>query len=283
MAENSSNCHPSYENFCTSKASAYLFTVYFLLSLPLLPLYTCVFVKVYRQWRRRRSTSTWLTVSHFDVMTYHMTVLELVGLNGSLLYGYSTLIGDKILLWWGAVTLYISSSGQTLFHLLTCVERYMAIVHPITYVALKQRGGIRLRNAFIGCVWLLCFGSAGLMTINWLYYVLANFLLSILTLIIVFACSLLVIRVLTHPSPGKVGGTKEPVDQAKQKAIGAIVLILLALAIRFLSSLVVQVMHFSLKLLFSIDNLSLMWSSMLLSLPSRLVLPLLFLQKTEKN
>lgn len=280
MVENSSTCHPSYQNLCVSTASAYLFTLYFILSLPLIPLYTCVFAQVYRQWRRRRAA---LAASHSDVMTYHMAILEVVGLHGSLLYGYGTLIGDVILLGWGAFTLYISSCGQTLFHLLTCVERYLAIVHPITYVCLKQRAGIRLRNAFIGCVWLLCFGSVGLLTIDWTYYVLANFLLLICTLIIVFSCSLLVIRVLTHPRPGRVVGNKEAVDQSKQKAIGAIVLILLALAIRFLSSLMVQVMNFSPDLLSSIDKLSLMWSSMLLSLPSRFVLPLLFLQKTEKN
>lgn len=282
MVENSSNCHPLDSRLCFSRASVYLFTVYFILSLPLLPLYTCVFVQVYRQWRRRRSTPTWMTVSHTDVMTYHMTVLEVVGLHGSLLYGYSTLTGNFILLWWGAVILYISSSGQTLFHLLTCMERYLAIVHPVTYVGLKQRGGVRLRNAFICCVWLLCFGSLAFMTLSWTYYVLANFFLLILTLVIVSFCSLLVIRALTHPRPGKVGGNKEPVDQSKQKAISTIVLILLALAIRFLSSMVVQVMNF-VNGQASIDLLSLMWSSMLLSLPSRLVLPLLFLQKAEKN
>lgn len=283
MVENSSNCHPSDSKLCFSRASASLFTVYFILSLPLLPLYACVFVQVYRQWRKRRSTPTRMTVSHTDVMTYHMTVLEVVGLHGSLLYGYSTLTGNFFMLYWGAFILYISSSGQTLFHLLTCVERYLAIVHPVTYVGLKQRGGVRLRNAFIGCVWLLCFGSVALMTINWIYYVLANLLLLIFTLVVVSFCSLLVIRVLTHPRPGNVGGNKEPMDQSKQKAISAIVLILLALAIRFLSSMVVQVMHFSLNGQVSIDLLSLMWSSMLLSLPSRLVLPLLFLQKAEKN
>lgn len=283
MVENSSNCHPSDSKICFSRASSYLFTIYFIFSLPLLPLYTCVFVQVYRQWRRRRSTPTRMTVSHTDVMTYHMTILEVVGFHGSLLYGYGIFTGNLILLYWGAFILYLSSSGQTLFHLLTCGERYLAIVHPVTYVGLKQRGGVRLRNAFICCVWLLCFGSVPLIIINWKYYILANFLLLIFTLVIVFFCSLFVIRVLTHPKPGNVGGTKEPVDQSKQKAICAIVLILLALAVRFLSSMLVQVMNFFFNGQVSIDLLSLMWSSMLLSLPSRLVLPLLVLQKAEKN
>lgn len=283
MVENSSNCHPSDPNLCFSKASAYLFVVYFILSLPLLPLYTCVFVQVYRQWRRRRATLTRVTVNHTDVLTYHMTVLEVVGLHGALLYGYGTLLGNFILLWWGAFILYISSTGQTLFHLLACVERYLAIVHPVTYVGLKQRGGVRLRNAFIGCVWLLGFGSVVVMAINWMYYVLANLLLLIFVLVIVFSCSLLVIRALTHPRPGNVGGNKELVGRSKQKAMIAIVLILLALAIRFLSSMVVQVLHFYVNGQASMDLLSLMWISMLLSLPSRLVLPLLFLQKAEKS
>lgn len=283
MVKNSSNCLPPDLKLCFSAASAYLFTTYFILSLPLLPLYTCVFVQVYQRWRRRRSTPTLMTVSHSDVITYRMTVLEVVGLKGSLLYGCSTFIGDFHLMSWSAVVLYISSSGQTLFHLLTCVERYLAIVHPVIYVGLKRRGGVRLRNAFIGCVWLLCFGSVALMIISWTYYILANVFLLVFTLVIVFSCSLLVIRVLIHPGPGNVGGNKEPVDQSKRRAFGAIVLILVALAIRFLSSMVLQVMHFSPNWQVSIDLISLMWSSMLLSLPSRFVLPLLFLQKAEKT
>lgn len=283
MVQNSSNCDHSDPNLCLSEASVYLFIVYFILSLPLIPLYTCVFVQFYRQWRRYRAAPTRMTVSHTDVMTYHMTVLEVVGLQGSLLYGYSNFLGDFVLMWAGASTLYISSTGQTLLHLIACVERYLAIVHPVTYVGLKQSGGVRLRNAIIVCIWLLCFGSVALMSLNWKFYVLANFFLLVFVLVIVLFCSVLVIRVLTHPRPGNVGGNKEPVDQSKKKAISAIVLILLALAIRFLSSIVVQAMHFSVNGTVSIDLFSLLWSSMLMSLPSRLVLPLLFLQKAEKN
>lgn len=283
MVKNSSNCLPPDLKMCFSAASTYLFTTYFILSLPLLPLYTCVFVQVYQRWRRRRSTPTLMTMSHSDVITYHMTVLEVVGFNGSLLYGFSTFIGDFHLMLWSSVVLYICSSGQTLFHLLTCVERYLAIVHPVIYVGLKQRGGVRFRNAFIGCVWLLCFGSVALMIISWTYYLLANVFLLVFTLVIVFSCSLLVIRVLIHPRPGNVGGNKKSVDQSKRRAFGTIMLILVALAIRFLSSMVLQVMHFFIKWQVSIDLTSLMWSSMLLSLPSRFVLPLLFLQKAEKT
>lgn len=283
MVKNSSNCLPPDLKMCFSAASTYLFTTYFILSLPLLPLYTCVFVQVYQRWRRRRSTPTLMTMSHSDVITYHMTVLEVVGFKGSLLYGFSTFIGDFHLMLWSSVVLYICSSGQTLFHLLTCVERYLAIVHPVIYVGLKRRGGVRLRNAFIGCVWLLCFGSVALMIIGWTYYLLANVLLLVFTLVIVFSCSLLVIRVLIHPRPGNVGGNKESVDQSKRRAVGTIMLILVALAIRFLSNMVLQVMHFFITWQESIDLTSLMWSSMLLSLPSRFVLPLLFLQKAEKT
>lgn len=279
MRSNSSDCLQPGLTLCFSKASSYLFVAYFLLSLPLLPLYTCVFVQFYQRWRSRGSTLTLVTPSHTDVVTYHMTVLEVLGLQGSVLYGTGTLMADWDLVAWGALVLYVSSDGQTLLHLLTCVERYMAIVHPVTYVSLRQGGGVRLRNAFIGCVWLLCLVFVPLMFLSWTSYIVANFLLLTFTLGVVVSCSVLVVRVLLHPRPGNVGGNKESLDQPKRRALCAILLILGALAVRFFSSMMLTVRWFS---LYPVELVLLMWITMLLSLPSKLVLPLLFLQRAEK-
>ncbi|KAK2863367.1 hypothetical protein Q5P01_002900 [Channa striata] len=43
-------------------------------------------------------------------------------------------------MWLGNSIFYFTIPGQTLFHVLTCVERYMAVVHPITYLGLKKKG-----------------------------------------------------------------------------------------------------------------------------------------------
>ncbi|TNN38146.1 hypothetical protein EYF80_051684 [Liparis tanakae] len=97
-----------------SDTSAGIFSVTaFIVTLLLLILPLCVYVIYlgFQRWRQQRSGTT---MSHSDVFTFHMVVVELF------------------------------------FHTLTCVERYLAVVHPVTYLGLKKGKGIRLRNISIG-------------------------------------------------------------------------------------------------------------------------------------
>lgn len=48
------------------------------------------------------------------------------------------------------------------FPLMTCVEHYLAVVHPITYLSLRKAKGIRIRNITAGRIWLLIFAASGL-------------------------------------------------------------------------------------------------------------------------
>ncbi|KAI3376422.1 hypothetical protein L3Q82_016443 [Scortum barcoo] len=97
-----------------------------------LPLSIFILHLGHQRWRQQRSFKT---TSHSDFFTLHMAALELISELGSA------------------------------FHILTCVERYLAVVHPVTYLGLKQSGGIRIRNISTGCVWLLCFGWMGVTTL----------------------------------------------------------------------------------------------------------------------
>ncbi|KAJ4926971.1 hypothetical protein JOQ06_014712 [Pogonophryne albipinna] len=45
---------------------------------------------------------------------------------------------------------YIPSYGESLFHVLTCLERYLAVVRPIIYLRLRNVQGVRIRNISIG-------------------------------------------------------------------------------------------------------------------------------------
>ncbi|KAE8279329.1 hypothetical protein D5F01_LYC22916 [Larimichthys crocea] len=125
----------------------------------LLPLYVLVLYLGLQRWRQQRSGTT---MSHSDVFTYHMVCIELISVLGSCLNCWGVHTDQPLMMMVGINLSVINLTGQMFFHILTCVERYLAVVHPVTYRSLKEARGIRMRNVIIGCVWLLCFGGAEL-------------------------------------------------------------------------------------------------------------------------
>lgn len=272
MWENSSS-----SSWCVSTRDLYLFFSFFLVYLLLLPpLLLFIIYLGFQRWRRGRSSS------HSDVFTYNMVVMETGSLLGLVMF--SSYSGDVLVTAAGIITYSTSSCGQTLFHLLTCLDRYLAVVHPITYLRLRQRDG--LRNVSIACVWLL---AVVLLTSTFIqpssFILVFSLLLLLLSSSVVFFCSVSVLRVLTAPGPGPGpgggggggGGDGGRVDQVKQRAFYTIVAIMLALFLRFWSLLVVVVLCLTLM---ADDVCFLIWTSSWFSLPSSLVLPLLFLHRS---
>ncbi|KAK7910075.1 hypothetical protein WMY93_014759 [Mugilogobius chulae] len=91
--------------------------------------------------------------SHSDVFTFHMMAIEMLTTVAAVLfmYGLSTKM-EELTITAGLIFTFCST-GQIYFHSLTCVERYLAVVHPITYLRLKKRGGVTIRNISIGVAW----------------------------------------------------------------------------------------------------------------------------------
>ncbi|KAK2899526.1 hypothetical protein Q8A73_012655 [Channa argus] len=119
MPINSSSSALSKLQTCSNSTGAGLmskvciFTNIFLL----LPLSLHVLFLGLQRWWHQRSFAT---TSHSDILTYHSAAMELICVLG------------------------------TSIHILTCVERYLAIVHPVIYVGLRQSRGVRIRNVSIG-------------------------------------------------------------------------------------------------------------------------------------
>lgn len=264
---------------CPSSLSLYISTALFISSVFFLPLLLLVFFVGYRQWKKRRLVSSLLTASHSDILTFHMAVLETISLFGILLYILSSYAKRPLFVIVAMYILSMIAPGRMLFHLFTSVDHYLAVVHPVHYRRLKQAGGVRIRNISIGCVWLLCFGLlVMLQTYDRLYTQLTFVLLSI-SLVFVTFCSISVLIVLIRPGPGDEGRKRGQVDQTKQRAFKAIMMILGAQVLNFLGDLIVQVL-FSTRL--SVDPIFVMWCVSWLSVPSMLVLPLLFLHRAGK-
>ncbi|KAM7366639.1 hypothetical protein PAMP_016060 [Pampus punctatissimus] len=245
----------------------------------ILPLCILILYLGYQQWRQQRSFSK---MSHSDIFTYHMVAIELIWVLscGVFLYGFFTNIIEVMKVGFCFGT--ISYAGQLFFHILTCVERYLAVVHPIIYLRFRNSCGVRIRNVSIGCVWLLCFGYVGI-TFNKFpaapIIPLSCLLVSSST--IVSFCNLSVLCVLLRQGPGDRGRDKVHVDQSKKRAFLNTLAIMGVMWLWFVGFLVYIVLNMSSHLSYSVVCL-ISNSASLINLPSSVVLPLLYLHRAGK-
>ncbi|XP_034531922.1 uncharacterized protein LOC117807007 isoform X1 [Notolabrus celidotus] len=248
----------------------------------LLPLSILVIHVGFQRWTLQRSTSSTRVTSHTDVFTYHMVAMEFFTLLGSGLYCVADFLRNEQIMIAGFYLFSIILPGQTNFHCMTCIERYVAVVHPITYLGLRKTSGVRIRNISIGCVWLL---SVGWMHVTYIHLpylaVIPLFLFYTVSLLVISFCSLSVLWALRHPSPGDRSGDRVRVDQSKQRAFHTIMAIMGVLLLKFSGHLICLVIYRS-TVAVGRDPCFVLKSSFWLSLPSSLVLPLLFLQRAGK-
>eukprot|EP00064_Thunnus_orientalis_P019247 superscaffoldBa00004732_g19363 len=178
---------------CFSSTAGFLSITAFTITIILFVLPLCILVLYlgHQRWRQQRSGTA---ISHSDLFTYHMVITELTNILGSILSCCSVLTDIPEIIMPNLYIYSINLYAQMSFHILTCVERYLAVVHPVTYLGLRKARGIRIRNITIGCVWLLCFVTTG---------------------------------------PGEGGGSRQQVQQSKLRAFYTIMAILGVLLLRF--------------------------------------------------
>lgn len=278
MWSNSSNSSIDrrFQTCFTFTGSYVAFTVYVLSYILLLPLFLLVLHVGFQSRRRRRSVAT----SHSDVLTFHMVLLELLGIVFTTLYYYAANTGKELQYVAVLMILPAIGTGQSLFHLLTCVDRYLAVVHPIRYVWLRQSAGIRLRNISIGCAWLLCCPPIGLYLLG-IVYSRVYILVTLFSSVVLSFGTLCILCVVSRSGPGQASGAKQRADQTKQRALHTVAAITTALVVRFLFSMVPTTLSATLDLS-GHHRCLLMTSAAWFSLPSSLVLPLLFLHRAGK-
>lgn len=98
--------------------------------------------------------------------TYHLVFMEIIDIIACIL-SFTGIYSDySEILTTGMFLTSFVRNGEIFFHILTCVERYLAVVHPITYLKLKNKRGIKIRTILTGCVWLLCFVGMGLVMVD---------------------------------------------------------------------------------------------------------------------
>ncbi|XP_040923911.1 uncharacterized protein LOC121201756 isoform X1 [Betta splendens] len=299
MSSNSSLSH-LFSSCFESRLTNLIFTSQLITSLLLyLPLWLFIIYVGAQRRRRQRSSAAAAVMSHSDCLTYNMAATDTLSILAS--GCYCSAVSSR-LQWAGFSIFALTVPGQTLFHLLTCVERYLAVVHPVAYLALKQAGGVRIRNVSSGCVWLLCCSMTG-----WIQVILTSlyFGLMFFFLVVICFCTFSILRVLKHPGPGRS-------RRSKQRAFHTVVAVLVALTSRLVAVLValtsrlvavlvaltsrlVAVLVALTSRLVAVLVCSVMFSlsltdagcavgssAMWLSAPGSLVLPVLFLQRAGK-
>lgn len=245
----------------------------------LIPLSVSILYLGFQQWRPHRS---FRATSHFDIFTYHQSVMELIWGLGMVLFHIGVHFNLTHLVKVGYFFICVILFGETLFHILTCLERYLAVVHPVTYRGLQHTHGDKIRNTGIAFAWLVSWMWSFIITQNHNSLPSIPFLsFLVLSLIVVFFCNLCVLLALIRPGPGGGDKNKGYFDQTKQRAfftVGAILVVLLLFLLAFIVSSAIR----ESKVLPQRVRCLIMSFVLPFSLPSSLVLPLLYLYKEGK-
>ncbi|KAI3376070.1 hypothetical protein L3Q82_016609 [Scortum barcoo] len=81
-----------------------------------------------------------------DIFAYHTVIMELMGISGSIVCCYGAFAHHQKMMGIGCNTFTMISCVKMFFHVLTCIKRYLAIAHPITYLNLMKSGSGQRRN-----------------------------------------------------------------------------------------------------------------------------------------
>ncbi|KAK2899517.1 hypothetical protein Q8A73_012646 [Channa argus] len=277
-----SSLYPIHISCHRSISGAIIFSLFaFTNILFIFPIHILVLVMGVQRWRNQRSVHGVKQINHSDLFTCHMAAVECIGILGLVFLSYGICTNSERIITVSIYLFCLFFPGETLFHCLTCVERYVAVVHPTIYLRQREKGSVRLRNISIGCVWLICFEGLVEAGLHHPHFPTDPFLcLLCFSLIVVFYCSLSVLRILIRPGPGDTARDRDGSDQSKHRAFRIILAIMGALLLRFVGFFVC----FGLSdLVFVVGNLCVLINSGIwLSLPSSLILPLLFLHKAGK-
>ncbi|XP_043954110.1 uncharacterized protein LOC122820613 [Gambusia affinis] len=268
-----------------SEPSSIVNTAFILIRISLhLPLCVVILRLGLRRWNQKRSSSSAAPMSHSDFFAYLAAIIELIDVLGSILSFIGIHNDDYNIFFSGIILSSFVCFGAMNVNVLTCVERYLAVVHPIAYLKLRSGKGIRIRNLICCCFWLFSIIGIGLLMLTDVEAIYTLFLLS-LSLVTVSFCSFSVLCILIRPGPGEhkhpspyASKNKHQIDPSKQRAFLTIVAITLVLLLRF----AYNVVWIAIYLGADASNCMVIVCNFLFNMPSSLVLPLLFLQRSGK-
>lgn len=238
---------------------------------------------LYLGYQQRQQSHSSKAATHADLFAYHLAALELIWCPGFILY-FLGHYNDNIVIIVGASCCFTATFfGEVLFHFLTCAEWYLAVVHPITYLSLRNARGVRIRNISIGSVWLISLALMSLHVNNQGQNVLFAILcVSVVSLGFITFCSISVLCVLIRPQIGTNDGKRRGISQSKLRAFHTVTAISCVLWLWF-GGLCVSYSLIVSSMFTESDGCILFAGIDWLDLPTFLISPLLYLQGTKKT
>lgn len=114
----------------------YIFTAFsatnLLLLLPHL-IIIIIYVVLQRWWQQCRAPA-----SHSDCIIFNMAVIELLSVFATILFCIAFYTRVYMIMMVTSQLCFVFVSGQISFHILACLERYLAVVHPVIYMQQKK-------------------------------------------------------------------------------------------------------------------------------------------------
>lgn len=254
-----------------TKPFSYVYVAYSIMTFILiLPLLILVLYLGLQRWQQHLAEGT----TNADVFTFHLAIIEVVGVFGTIVSCTGIFKWDLNLLIIGMLILNLTWYGETYFHILTCMECYLAVVYPIRYQNLRREWGITFRNVSVLSTWLLSFAGVAMMKFTEIFAIM-DIVVCILSFVIMSYCGIFVVYTLGKKSREKSGNN----DQGCQTKLKAYHI--------FLTLMTVILLRFSVGIIWACFNLSkqnichMIVFETWLSLPGRLVLPLHFLHRAR--
>ncbi|XP_051575322.1 uncharacterized protein LOC127453140 [Myxocyprinus asiaticus] len=223
-------------------------------------------------WLARRTTGA----ASSDFVILNQCVAEVIGNSCIIIFVLGAMLNKKALTLISSYMCSIFTVGRPLFQTFFCVERYLAVVHPLVY--LRYIKALKIKLPFVGMVWLiiLIFGWVIVDSYpkmpNWFYIGLC-----LAMLVVCITCSAMILWVLKKPRPGD--REKEGSYQLKRKAFVAITVILITLLFGYGTAACVFALRDQLPYHTYCLALSLGWWILI---PSGAVQPYLYLSKIDK-
>ncbi|KAL1023721.1 hypothetical protein UPYG_G00045130 [Umbra pygmaea] len=180
---------------------------------------------------------------------------------------------------WNTATFFKSFilAGRPLFQCCICLERYLAVVHPVTFLMYKP---LKYRLGCCAVIWLLLLGSC-------IAYLFAykcsmdyfNLVLILVLCSVMLFCCLAVLRVLKRPKPGDVEGDWEGTNNIKLRAFRIILAIVVSMVIQYLPQVLLLTTNDVTKIKSYDFGLSISYSFIVIT---GFVQPLLYLHRAGK-
>ncbi|KAJ8000617.1 hypothetical protein DPEC_G00182230 [Dallia pectoralis] len=167
-------------------------------------------------------------------------------------------------------------AGRPLFQCCICLERYVAVIHPVTFLLRKP---LRYRVGCCVVVWLTVLGSCVAYFVCEYEYAMNNFTLGLIvvTFSVMLFCCLAVLRALKRPRPGE--GDSDGMNNMKRRAFRIILMITVSMMIQYLP----QVLHLTIYHFIELVEYNFGLSvSFFIMIVTGFVQPLLYLHRAGK-